>query len=146
MTDEKDRMVPREVPPGDLRARYEWKKVEAPKRWNPRANGEELTGFYGGKTTRNGKFGQYDVVLVTVPRRGVFMISGTRIVQLADASGVDVGWPVRIVWRGTVKLDKSEDGEDRNMKMFDFFVAEGDPVSPEDMPRIKGQDEGRRDA
>jgi len=25
------------------------------------------------------------------------------------------------------------------MKQYEFFVAEGDPVSPEDMPKIKEQ-------
>jgi len=49
----------------DLRERYGWKKVVAPKAWRPEATGEELIGFYGGKTTRTGAYGQYDVVLVS---------------------------------------------------------------------------------
>jgi len=79
-----DNQKPREIT--DLRGRYEWKKIEAPKMWRPRMIGEELVGFYGGKTTRNGQWGQYEVVLVHVPGRGSFMLSGVRIIQLADAS------------------------------------------------------------
>lgn len=135
------RQVPREVT--DLRARYEWKRIEAPKTWRPKHNGEELVGYYAGKSVRNGQFGQYEIVMVTVPRRGVFMISGTRIVQLADASGVQYGWPVRVVWQGLADLPPLAVGERaRTMKQFEFFVAEGDPVSPEDMPLVK-LDEGR---
>lgn len=120
---------------GDLTTRYEWKKIEAPKRWNPKMLGEELVGFYSGKTIRNGKFGQYEVVLVTVPRRGVFMVSGTRIVQLVDAAVIEPGWPIRIVWRGSIKLPGEEE---RSMKNFEFFIAEGDPVAVEDLPQIRG--------
>jgi len=120
--------------PVDLRERYEWKQVEAPKMWRPRMLGEELVGFFGGKSVRNGRFGQYEVVLVHVPRRGSFMVSGTRVSQLVDAAGVGEGWPVRIVWRGHVVLAGEEE---RKMKLFDVFVAEGDPLSPEEMPRMK---------
>lgn len=127
---------PREL--GDLRSRYEWKQVEAPKTWRPKMIGEELVGFFGGKTLRNGQWGQYEVVLVHVPLRGSFMVSGTRINQLADASGIGVGWPIRIVWRGKVRLaEPTPDGEVREMKQYDVFVAEGDPLSPEEMPSVK---------
>ncbi len=129
---------PREVPMGDLRSRYEWRAVEAPKTWRPKMLGEELVGFYGGKTVRPGQWGQYEVVIVHVPVRGSFMVSGTRINQLIDASGIGVGWPVRIVWRGKVTLaEPSRDGEVREMKQYDVFVAEGDPLSPEEMPQLK---------
>lgn len=123
----------------DLRSRYGWKKIEAPKTWRPKALGEELVGFYGGKTSRNGKFGQYEVVIVHVPARGTFMISGVRAIQLVDASGIGEGWPVRIVWRGKVRLPENTDGEVREMKVFDVFVAEGDPLNPEELPGVKAQ-------
>lgn len=84
--------------PIDLRARYAWKKVEAPKTWRPSTNGEELTGFYGGKTLRNGQWGQYEVIVVHVPHRGTFMVSGTRVIQLVDAADIQTGWPIRIVY------------------------------------------------
>jgi hypothetical protein len=122
----------------DLKSRYEWKQVEAPKTWRPKMLGEELIGFFGGKTLRNGRYGQYEVVLVHVPRRGSFMISGTRVSQLIDAAGIDIGWPVRIAWRGEMKLPGEEE---RKMKLFDVFIAEGDPVSPGDLPAIKDQED-----
>lgn len=115
----------------DLKERYDWKRIRAPKRWSPKDPGEELLGYYGGKTVRNGSYGQYEVVLVHVPNSSTMMISGVQIVQLTDAANIQLGWPVRIVWLGTV-------GE-RKMKCFDFFVAEGDPVSPEDLPKVKEQ-------
>jgi len=125
----------------DLKSRYEWKQVEAPKTWRPKMLGEELIGFFGGKTLRNGRYGQYEVVLVHVPRRGSFMISGTRVSQLIDAAGIDIGWPVRVAWRGQMTLPEKEgDEEKKYMKLFDVFIAEGDPVSPGDLPAIKEQD------
>jgi len=121
----------------DLRERYQWKRVEAPRAWRPRMLGEELVGFYGGKTVRNGQFGQYEVVIVHVPARGTFTVSGARIVQLLDASGIEPRWPVRVVWRGRVPLEPTADGEVREMKQFEVFVAEGDPVAAEDMPLVR---------
>lgn len=123
----------------DLRARYAWKQVEAPKTWRPKMPGEELVGYFMGKTMRNGRFGQYEVVLVLVPHRGVFMISGTRIVQLADTAAVATGWPIVVVWRGSLPLPVNDDGEVRSMKLYDLFVAEGDPLSAEEMPRVVSQ-------
>jgi hypothetical protein len=119
----------------DLRERYEWRKVETPKAWRPKELGEELLGFYGGKTSRSGPYGQYDLVLVHVPKRGSFLVSGTRVIQLIDAAGIEPGWPVRVVFRGVVQLD-----EQRRMKSFDVFVAEGDPVSPDELPRTSDQE------
>ena len=113
--------------------RYKWKKVVAPKAWKPKLPGDELAGFYGGKTVRTGTYGQYEVVLVHVPGDGVRMISGVRIAQLVDAAMIEVGWPVRIQWEGLLKYD----GE-KTMKQFSLLVAEGDPLSAEDLPQIKG--------
>lgn len=78
-----------------IRERHQWKRVEAPKRWSPKEVGQELVGFCSGKTVRNGVFGQYEVVLISVPARGVFMLSGVQIVQLVDASAAEIGWPLR---------------------------------------------------
>lgn len=124
-----------------IRERYSWKKVEAPKAWRPRMLGEELVGFYGGRTTRMGKFGQYDVVLVHVPARGAFIVSGNRLIQLIDASGLDSGDPVMIRWSGHMKLEPNDAGEDRKMKLFEVFVVEGDKLSSEDMPQVEGFDQ-----
>lgn len=128
---------PREVAPDDLRARFEWKKVEAPKAWRPKHNGEELVGYYRGRTVRSGRFGQYEVVMLLVPGRGAFMLSGTRIIQLIDAAGVDEGWPVRVVWKGLKNIGETEDGEPKRMKDFEVFVAEGEPIDVDDLPDIK---------
>lgn len=118
----------------EVKNTYEWKKVAAPKRWNPRDPGEELCGFYVGKTARSGTYGRYEVVLVDVPDSGTFMVSGVRIIQLVDASQVEPGWPVRIVWRGYQPVGGVQGKE---MKMFDFFVADGEPTAPERLPKIK---------
>lgn len=123
--------------PVDLIDRYQWKKVEAPKTWRPKSVDEELVGFYGGKTSRTGPFGAYPVVIVHVPRQGTMTVTGTQIVQLADSSSIMPGWPVRIIYRG---LHKFGDGDQKKtMKKFDMLVAEGDPISPDDMPKLKDE-------
>ena len=77
-----------------LLARYKWKKVEIPKPWTPSETGSKLTGFYGGKTSRQGSFGQYDVVIVHVPLGGARTVSGIQVLQLVDAAMIDVGDPI----------------------------------------------------
>lgn len=116
-----------------LRDKYDWEKVKAPRSWYPKVPGEELCGYYGGQTVKNGNFGEYSVVIVHVPRQGTFTVSGVRIVQLADAAMVGKGHPVRVVYRGTKPLS----GE-REMKLFDLYIAEGDPMSEEDLPVVNG--------
>ncbi len=117
---------------GDLKSRFTWKKVHGPRIWRPKVPGEELVGYYGGKTLRNGAYGQYEVVVVHVPIKGTYLISGIQVVQLVDASSIDVRWPIRIVWRGTEALD-----EERTLKKFEVFVAEGDPIAEEDVPEVQ---------
>lgn len=111
--------------------RYDWKKVQAPRRWYPKDPGEEIVGFYGGKSVRNGSYGQYEVVLVHVPKRGALMLSGVRISQLIDAAGIQIGWPVRVVWKGMAKT-----AQNNEMKDFDLFVAEGDALDASDLPMV----------
>ena len=114
-------------------ARYKWKKVEVPRSWHPRTVGDSIVGFYAGRTTRNGAYGQYDVILVLVPGEGAFMASGVRLMQLVDASMVETGHPVQIIYQGEKDM-----GPERNhgMKLFDFFVAEGDPLDIGTMPSV----------
>ena len=114
-----------------LRHRYNWKKVEVPKTWNPKEP-EELVGFYAGRTKRYGSYGQYEVVLVVVPQLGMRMVSGTQIIQLLDAALIEVGQPVRVVFNGIIPLKN-----DRTMKSFDLFVTEGDPIPREEMPQVE---------
>lgn len=115
-----------------IRARFEWEKVHAPKTWRPKYNGEELVGFYGGRTTKKGPFGQYDVIIVHVPARGAFMVSGTMALQLVDASMIEVGAPMRLVWRGYVAI-----AEERKMKSFELFVVAGETVRAEALPEVR---------
>lgn len=116
-----------------LLARYKWKKVEVPRAWHPRKVGEMLVGFYAGRTTRNGAYGQYDVILVLVPGEGAFMVSGVRLMQLVDASMTETGHPVQIIYQGEKDLGPEKD---HTMKLFDFFVAEGEPVDASVMPSV----------
>jgi hypothetical protein len=115
-----------------LLERFKWKRITAPRSWRPKEAGEELIGYYGGRTVRNGSWGQYDVVLVHVPVRGTMMISGVMVVQPFDAAMIDIGHPVRIVWNGMQDV-----GEDRRMKSFSVFVAEGDVIAESDLPRVQ---------
>lgn len=117
-----------------LRERFKWKKVEAPRAWRPRYNGEDLVGYYGGKSVRNGAHGQYEVVIVHVPARGAFTISGVRAVQLADTSMMMVGSPMRIVFKGMVSL-----GNDHSMKEFELFIPEGEAVPEAALPSVGDQ-------
>lgn len=120
---------PKDITAETLRERFSWKKVEAPKNWRPTHNGEELLGYYAGRSKRDGKFGQYEVVMVIVPKRGTFFVSGTRLIQLVDAAMVDVGHPIRIVFAGWQTLaEREDDAEPRRMKLFEVFVAEGEAL------------------
>jgi hypothetical protein len=109
-----------------LRARFDWKKVEAPKTRRPKFNGEELLGYYGGRTLRNGRFGQYEVALIHVPKRGSFMLSGVRLMQLIDAALISEGHPIRVVWGGTVPIRGSDPEDKKYMKMYEVYVADGE--------------------
>ena len=102
-----------------MKDRYKWVAVKAPKTWHPKMPGEELVGFYGGRTLKSGMFGQYDVVLVHVPGQGAFILSGAVLIRYIDASMVSVGDPLRIVWRGVQDI-----GEGKTMKDFEVYTAE----------------------
>jgi len=117
--------------------RYHWKEVHAPRGWYPTVPGSELVGFYGGRTTRRSTYGQYDVILVHVPARGSFMVSGTKLMQLVDAAMIDVGHPIRVVWEGHQPLGiNAATGEEKKMKLFKVLVAEGEPIDAADLPRV----------
>lgn len=116
----------------EIRERFKWRKVTAPKTWRPTEVGEELVGYYGGRTMREGSFGQYEVVLVHVPLGGSYMVTGTHLIQLMDASMAVVGHPIRIVWQGM-----KETAAGHNMKTYDVLVAEGETVPAEALPAIQ---------
>lgn len=95
-----------------------WKKVQAPKNWRPEP-GELLEGVYGGRTLRNGMYGQYEVILVRVPSEATtYMISGVKIIQLVDTALLRIGEDIRVHFVGDIKL-----GEDRTMRNFELYVA-----------------------
>tara|TARA_Y100000310_G_scaffold194428_2_gene194409 strand:+ start:4933 stop:5349 length:417 start_codon:yes stop_codon:yes gene_type:complete len=117
----------------DLRERYKWRKVAAPRAWTPEEEGEELVGFYGGRTLREGQYGQYEVVIVHVPMQGSFTLSGVKVVQLMDAAMAAIGHPVRVVWKGY-----KETGAGHQMKNYDVLVAEGEAIPAEALPEVPG--------
>jgi len=117
-----------------IREQYKWRQVATPISWRPEEIGTELVGFYGGKSLRDGPHGQYEVIIVHVPLDRSYMVSGTRVIQLMDASLAPVGHPVRIVWQGT-----KETGNGYHMKLFDVLVAEGEAVPAEALPEVGGE-------
>ncbi len=115
----------------DIRARFKWRAVVAPRPWLPVEVGEELIGYYGGRTVRTGAYGQYEVILLHVPLDGCYMLTGTRVIQLMDASGATVGSPVRVIWAGL-----KETGHGHKMKMFEVMVAEGEVLAEAVLPAV----------
>lgn len=101
-----------------------WRKISAPKPWNPKESGSELIGYYTGRSKRDGQFGQYEVLTVAVPYKGVFLVSGTILIQLADAAMLSRGDAVRIVFVERKQLD-----EERTMKMFELYVGETEALA-----------------
>lgn len=106
----------------------EWRKITAPTSWRPK-KGEELVGYYIGRTKKNGKFGQYEVLTILVPYKGAVMVSGTIIIQLADTALLQTGDAIRIVFLGKKALD-----EGREMKMFELYVGDGTALPLADIP------------
>jgi hypothetical protein len=130
--------IPKDNMIGNLKNRYAWKRIERPLTWRPKTVGEELIGLYGGKTQRVGKFGAYDVVLVHVPAVGSFTLTGVQVIQKFDAASMEIGWPVRVEWRGYEEWDdKEKPDEKRRMKCYEVYVAEGVPVPAEFLPRLQ---------
>ena len=105
-----------------------WRKIAAPQRWYPHA-GEELIGYYAGRTKRDGVHGQYEVVTVLVPYKGAFIISGTMLIQLADTAMLVRGDAVRVVFVGRKELS-----EGRSMKLFELYVGESEALAETEMP------------
>jgi hypothetical protein len=114
-----DRTEKKGLVESQLRKQYDWQKVKAPKTWYPKLPGEELIGYYGGRTLKNGRFGQYEVVVIHVPMKGAFLLTGTMLIQLLDAACCSPGDVVRIVWQGRKPLDG-----DREMKLYELYTAE----------------------
>lgn len=114
--------------------KYKWRRVEAPKAWVP-STGEELVGFFVGRTLRQSVFvtGQYEVILVAVPGMGVRMVTGTQLIQLVDAAQLAPGDPVRIIFLGY-----KDTANKRQIKLFDLYITDGDKAAVDDLPEIDG--------
>lgn len=115
----------------DIRERFKWRKVTSPRPWTPKEVGDRLVGYYGGRTVRTGKHGQYEVALVHVPLDGCYMLTGVRIIQLIDASMIGIGHPIQVIWQGLV-----DTAGGHQMKTFEVLVAEGDALPAEAMPEV----------
>lgn len=105
-----------------------WREVKAPTSWRPK-KGEELVGYYMGRTKKHGKWGQYEVLTVLVPYKGVVMVSGVMVIQLADVAMFTPGDAIRIVYEGQKELSG-----DRSMKMFKLFVGDGVALPINEIP------------
>lgn len=115
----------------DIIERYNWKRLETPRAWAPKA-GDELAGYYLGATLRDGAFGQYSVVLVAVPSEGVYMVSGTIIIQLVQSAFIPTGSPLRIRFDGLAETTMG-----RQMKKFEVSVPDGEALDEQSIPAIK---------
>ncbi len=109
---------------------FNWIKVKRPKSWRPQA-GEELIGYYVGRTVRDGQWGQYEVITVVTPERGTFMVSGTQIVQLCDVALLKYGAAVRIKFLGIKPI-----GNGHEMKEFELYISDSE-LTAEDVITVK---------
>lgn len=115
-----------------------WRKLKSPTPWRPSLPGEELAGYYLGKSVRQGAFGEYTVVLIGVlDEAGTVgtpkMVSGAAIVNAVDGSNIQIGALLRIVYGGLVEISN-----DRKMKAFEVFLGEG-TLSTDDIAQLTVQ-------
>ena len=109
-----------------LRAKHAWREVPGTKVWRP-AEGEDLIGFFKGRRTKKGSFGPYEQIVLQVPYQGVFLISGTMLLNLVDGAALKEGDLVRIVYMGNQGLGYDETGKEKKMKTFQLLVPEPQP-------------------
>ncbi len=115
----------------ELRKKHKWKKVNAPKAWRPRTIGEEIVGFYGGRTIRNGPYGQYEVALIRTTDVRAYLVTGVSIIQALDAANLTTEQAIRIVWMGDKDLGRTDDGKPKFMHMYEVYVADLHPIKIE---------------
>lgn len=92
-----------------------WRQVSAPKVWRPK-DGDTLVGAYGGISIKKGMHGEYRNLIVRTDNE-TFLVSGTKIMSLVDASGVETLQNVRVVYKGLVDV-----GNEHPMKDYDLFI------------------------
>ena len=97
----------------------QWRKVTRPKPWKPEDIGESIVGFWGGRTTRNGSYGTYEVLTLHT-EHGTFYVSGSVLMGLLDGAGVMTdSTRLRVVFLGLKPCHE----EDRRFKDFELFVG-----------------------
>lgn len=129
----KQKQAQQELPNMPAATGIVWRKLERPKDWKPSEAGDELLGYYLGKTLRDGKWGQYEVAMLSVPgtsNNQVWTVSGTQVIQAIEGGGAHKGALLRVVFGGWKDLEPKEEGEPRRMKLFECFVGEG-VITPE---------------
>lgn len=95
-----------------------WRKVHKPVPWRPKKAGEAISGLYGGRHTRAGQFGPYEVLSLQT-EDGMVYLSGTVLMTLLDGAGVLAPTArLRVVFLGRKEL-QNQDGE---FKDYDLFV------------------------
>lgn len=117
--------------------RFKWKRVQAPRPWYPK-EGDEIAGYYGGKTTRVGKYGSYELAIVHVPNVGTYTITGIMVIQALDSSAVSPGHPVRITFNG---MQQARSDSEKTFKTFKVEVAEGPGIHPDELPILDDEDD-----
>ncbi len=108
-----------------------WTKVTTPRAWHPTKPGAELIDYYAGRSTCDGAFGQYDVVLVAVPGVGMMTVSGVKPLSAVEASGVQLRTPVKFVFNGLKDI-----GRENKLKDIDVYVDAAflEPIT--ELPKI----------
>lgn len=111
------------APPKRVESKAEpgWRKVRAPKRWNP-GDGESLEGTYLGQKAAEGQFGAYIQFHIAEESGQVWYVTGTMIEGLFTASMAQPGMKVRVVFLGK----KECAGNEGQYKDFDLFVKEAE--------------------
>lgn len=95
-----------------------WRRVDAPRSWQPKSPGQRLTGTYVGKHTKHGVYGPYEVVLIRDVVGHVWDISGAAINNLANA--IEVGVDVHIVFQGS---ESWASDPDKTYNVYEMYVA-----------------------
>lgn len=114
-----------------LKEKYKWTKVHTPHAWYPKP-GDELVGYYNGRTLRNGRHGQYEVVLVSVPYKGTMTVSGTGLINLIDSASIQKGHPICVKFIGLKELEN-----EKSFKQFELLIADGEVLPVEALPEVK---------